>query len=138
MSCATVISPIEVLPAGDAGRWREWTDEAKIRIVEESLQGQRQRSALARQHGISRSLLTSWRAAYRSGLLASDCPTFVPVKFDADVPSCPTSGAHPTSLPASNADTTVEIVLLSGHRLTVPASIDPNVLGRLLSVLEGR
>ena len=100
MVCAKVISDFEVLATGDAGRRRHWTDAEKIEIVEESLRGQRQGSATARQHGISRSLLTSWRAAYRSGLLASDRPTFVPVKFDADVPSCPTYGAHPTSLPA--------------------------------------
>lgn len=47
----------------------------------------------------------------------------------------PCDGVAPA---ASNADTKVEIVLLSGRRLTVPASIDPNVLGRLLSVLEGK
>jgi transposase len=39
---------------------------------------------------------------------------------------------------ASSADTKIEIVLLSGRLLTVSASIDPNVLGRLLSVLKGR
>lgn len=137
MACAKVISDFEVLAAGDAGRRRHWTDADKVEIVEESLRGQRQGSATARRHGISRSLLTSWRAAYRSGLLASDCPAFVPVKFDADVPSSPASGVPLAAPAASGADTKIEIVLLNGRRLTASALIDPTVLGRLLSVLEG-
>lgn len=37
MSCATVISQVEVLPADDLGRRRYWTDEEKIRIVDPML-----------------------------------------------------------------------------------------------------
>ena len=80
MSCATVISPIEVLPAVDLGRRRDWTDEEKIRIVEESLQGYRQGSATARRYGLSRSLLTTWRREYRSGVLGGTAAHgFVPL-----------------------------------------------------------
>ena len=135
MSCATVVSPIEVLPAGDVGRRREWTDEEKIRIVEESLRGFRQGSATARLYGVSRSLLSIWRRDYRRGVLGrSTVSAFMPV-------SLPVPEAAPCDVvapAASRADTTIEIVLLSGRRLTASASIDPNVLGRLLSVLEGR
>lgn len=137
MACAKVISDFEVLAAGDTARRRRWTDAEKVEIVEESLRGQRQGSATARRHGISRSLLASWRGAYRSGLLASDRPTFVPVKFDADVPSLPASGVPLAAPAASGADTKIEIVLLNGRRLTASALIDPTVLGRLLAVLEG-
>jgi transposase len=49
MSCATVVSPIEILSADDVGRRREWSDEDKLRIVEESLRGYRQGSATARR-----------------------------------------------------------------------------------------
>jgi len=52
---------IEVLSAADAVRRRHWSDADKLRIVEESLVGDRQVSATARRHGISRSLLTAWR-----------------------------------------------------------------------------
>lgn len=135
MSCAKVISPIELLPAGDVGRRREWTDEEKIRIVEESLRGFRQGSATARRYGVSRSLLSIWRRDYRRGVLGhSPVPAFMPV-------SLPAPEATPCDVMASavsTADTKIEIALLSGRRLTVPASIDPTVLGRLLSVLEGR
>nr|WP_111301192.1 transposase [Paracoccus saliphilus] len=42
------------------------TDADKVRIVEESLTGDRQMSAMARPHDLSRSLLTVWRRLYRS------------------------------------------------------------------------
>ncbi len=138
MSCAKVISDFEVLSAGDSGRRRPWTDAEKIQIVEESLRGQRQGSATARRHGISRSLLTRWRAAYRCGVLASDRPRFMPVKLDADVPSSSALGVPPAAPVPAGADTKIEIVLLNGRRLTVSASIDPHALGRLLPILEGR
>ncbi|MGO7733164.1 IS66-like element accessory protein TnpA [Rhizobium leguminosarum] len=62
--------PPEVLSADDLGRRRDWSDEEKVRIVEESLQGFRQGSVTARRYGLSRSLLTRWRREYRSGLLS--------------------------------------------------------------------
>lgn len=65
---ATVISAIEALPAGDVGRRREWTDEEKIQIAEESLRGFRQGSAAARRYGVPRSLLSLWRRDYRRGV----------------------------------------------------------------------
>lgn len=123
---------------GDVGRRRPWTDAEKLRIVEESLRGRRQGSATARRYGISRSLLTRWRAAYRSGVLTSDCPVFTPVKLAEDVPSPPALGVSSAAMMPPGADTKIEIVLLSGRRLTVSASIDPNALGRLLPILEER
>ena len=53
----------------DTGRRRRWSFEEKLRIVEESHQGHRQVSATARRHGISASLLFSWRRDFREGRL---------------------------------------------------------------------
>nr|WP_321186328.1 transposase [Rhizobium sp. SJZ105] len=50
MSSSTIISPVEVLAADDLGRRRDWTNEEKIRIVEESLEGSRRGSAAARHY----------------------------------------------------------------------------------------
>ncbi|PKQ10537.1 MAG: hypothetical protein CVT70_19140 [Alphaproteobacteria bacterium HGW-Alphaproteobacteria-1] len=41
---------IEVLSAADGVRRRQWSDEDKLRIVEESFVGHRQVSATARRH----------------------------------------------------------------------------------------
>ena len=133
MSCATVISPIEVLPSDDLGRRRDWTDEEKVRIVEESLRGFRQGSATARRYGLSRSLLTRWRREYRSGLLG--CPSrqaFVPLAIS----SPEASSRHVTAKPVPGGDIPVTVDLVNGRRLTIPTTIDPDILARLLPVLD--
>jgi len=62
---------IEVLSAADGIRRRQWSDEDKLRIVEESFVGHRQVTATARRHEICRSLLTIWRRQYRNGELGA-------------------------------------------------------------------
>ncbi|MDU9007050.1 transposase, partial [Sedimentitalea todarodis] len=62
---------IEVLSAADCIRRRQWSDEDKYRIGEESFVGHRQVTATARRHGICRSLLTIWRRQYRNGELGA-------------------------------------------------------------------
>lgn len=133
MSCATIVSPIEVLSADDLGRRRDWSDEEKVRIVEESLQGFRQGSATARRYGVSRSLLTSWRRQYRNGLLSVSVSTsFVPLSISP----APVAFPEMSAPLRSDNDQTIEIGLPNGRRLTIPASLDPNVLARLLPVLD--
>ena len=133
MSCATIISPIEVLPADDFGRRRDWSDEEKVRIVEESLQGFRQGSVTARRYGLSRSLLTRWRREYRSGLLNVSASTgFVPLAISPP----PAASFAKASPPLPEDDRTIEIGLPNGRRLTIPASLDPTILARLLPVLD--
>jgi transposase len=129
MACAKVVSDFELLAVEDAGRRRAWTDEDKVRIVEESLHGHRQGSATARRHGISRSLLTRWRAEYRVGLVGGGGPVFTPVDVRANALSAP-------RLVSPEGAATIEIVLANGRRVIVPSSVDPAALARLLPVLE--
>ena len=131
MACAKVISLFEVLPLDDAGRRRGWTDEEKVRIVEESLRGHRQGSATARRYGMSRSLLTRWRKGYRQGVLVG-APTaaFSPVRISAEPPRTAVAPVAPA------VTEKVEITLVNGRRLSVTAGIDAEALGRLLRVLE--
>ena len=132
MSCATIISPIEVSSADDLGSRRDWSDEEKVRIVEESLQGFRQGSVTARRYGLSRSLLTRWRREYRSGLLSVTASTsFVPLSILPPPASSEMAGPL-----RSDGDKTIEIGLPNGRRLTIPASLDPNILAGLLPVLD--
>lgn len=132
MSCATVISPIELLSVDDVGRRRDWSDEEKVRIVEESLQGFRQGSVTARRYGLSRSLLTRWRREYRSGLLNVSASTgFVPLSI-----SPPLAASFEMAPRLPEDDRMIEIGLSNGRRLTIPASLDPTILARLLPVLD--
>jgi transposase len=132
MSCATLISPIELLSVDDVGRRRDWSDEEKVRIVEESLQGFRQGSVTARRYGLSRSLLTRWRREYRSGLLHVSASTdFVPLSI-----SPPPAASLEMGPRRPEDDRMIEIGLPNGRRLTIPASLDPTILARLLPVLD--
>lgn len=56
---------IERLEVVETGRRRRWSDDEKLRIVLESLETPRAISSTARRHGISRSLLMTWRRAFR-------------------------------------------------------------------------
>ena len=124
------------MSAGDVGRRRDWTDEEKVRIVEKSLLGHRQGSATARRVGISRSLLTRWRAEYRAGRLSRIGPTFTAVTVAPEAAPVVVCEAPSPPAAAPIADATIEIALRNGRRMTVPTSIDPKTLARLLPVVD--
>ena len=133
MSCATVLSPIEILSADDVGRRRHWSDEDKLRVVEESLRGYRQGSATARRYGISRSLLSIWRREYRGGALGASVTSsgFVPLAVESSEP------ASKVERPARRSDDMrIELTLTNGRRMTIPASLAPSRLAALLSVVD--
>jgi transposase len=120
---------IEVLSAADAARRRHWSDADKLRIVEASFRGSRVVSATARAHGISRSLLTTWRRQFREGTLGTveRQPSFAPVLMAPEV--------APRAEPASGAER-IEIVLGNGRRLIVGVGIEAAALARIVAVLE--
>jgi transposase len=116
---------VQRLEMVELGRRRRWTAEAKLRIVEESFAGPRQASATARRHGISRSLLSYWRKAYRAGRLThSPSRGFVPAIVIEE---------EPPTLPAGSGR--LEIVTRNGHRVIVDAAVDEHALARVLAVL---
>jgi len=113
----------------EMGRRRRWSDAEKLRIVEASLAGRRMVSATARQHGISRSLLTTWRKLYREGRLGADvAPSFAPVIVAPEPAPAPVFRPGPRDR--------VEIMLPSGRRLVVASAIDPVALTRLVQALD--
>ena len=134
MAYPSVVSPIEIFSADEVGRRRHWSDEDKVRIVEESLLGYRQGSATARRYGISRSLLTIWRREYRSGTRgAPDLGGgFVPLVME----SAPPASAERSLREAE--DVRIDITLTNGRRMTIPALLAPSHLAALLAVLDPR
>lgn len=134
MAYASVVSPIEIFAADEGGRRRHWSDEDKIRIVEESLRGFRQGSATARRYGISRSLLSIWRREYRSGTLGASGAGggFVPLVIAGAPPT-------PAEQPSREADDArIDITLTNGRRMTISVSLAPSHLAALLAVLDPR
>ncbi|MFV1636943.1 MULTISPECIES: IS66-like element accessory protein TnpA [Phaeobacter] len=123
---------IEVLSAADSDRRRFWSDDDKLRIVEESFIGHRQAAATARRHGICRSLLTTWRRQYRNGELGSSrSASFAPVT----VTKAPAPQANPVDA-CSPADCQVEIALPNGRRLIVSTAVGSEALARLIQLVE--
>jgi transposase len=82
---------IEVITG--AGRRRSWSAQAKTRIVAESFEPGASVSEVARRHDMSPSLLFYWRRQM-SGPVASEAPTFVPVKIEG-VAALPGDGEAP-------------------------------------------
>lgn len=127
---STEVERLEVI---ETGRRRHWSDDEKLRIVLESLQTPRSVSSTARRHGISRSLLVTWR---RSFCPEPSCPGaqqagFVPVMVVASAETAPTMDAAPAS-------GRMVIVVGTDRRVIVDASVDATALARVLQVLEHR
>ena len=126
---------IEVLSAADGDRRRYWSDDDKLRMVEESFIGHRQAAATARRHGICRSLLTTWRRRFRNGELGSSRPvSFAPVTVTKGTPASPGNLVDPCAPP----DCQVEIALPNGRRIIVPSGVDTEALARILSAVDRR
>jgi transposase len=125
MDILTDRRPISRLEIVDTGRRRRWPDEAKVRIVEESLSGPRLASATARRHGISNQLLFSWRKAYRAGRLGG-LAGFVPAMIVPEPPEKNTGSGHGR----------IEIVSANGRRILVDGDVEVDALLRILRGLE--
>jgi transposase len=124
---------VEVLSAADVQRRRHWSDVDQIRIVKESFLGHRQVSSTAQRHGVSRSLLTTWRRQYGSGELGGETlPVFMPLSIAREAPADAPAAARKTP------DVPLEIVLRNGRRVLVSSIVDPEALARLLPVIDGR
>jgi transposase len=127
MASHTHSAHVERLEVVDTGRRRRWSEEEKLRIVAESLSGPRLVSATARRHGISTSLLFTWRRAYCQSMSRPADAGFVPAVVVPDPrPSVPASSGR------------IEIVLANRRRVIVDASIDIGVLSKLVEALERR
>ena len=130
MDSHTDSAQVRRLEVVQTGRRRRWSDDEKLRIVLESLQGPRQASATARLHGISPSLLFTWRRAFGAVRGASDQkPGFVPAVV---VPEAKKAN------PGATVTGRMVIVLAEGCRIVVDAGVDAAALARVLDVLKPR
>jgi transposase len=110
----------------ETGRRRRWTVEAKLRIVLESLAGDRQASATARRHGIANALLFKWRQAYRAGRLGGGSVAgFVPAVIVPEQPG-----------PAISGTGRMEVASANGRRVIVDRDVDVAALLRVIRGLE--
>jgi transposase len=122
----------ERLDVVETGRRRRWSDDEKLGIVLESLETPRAISSTARRHGISRSLLVTWRRAFRAEPVSAGMQQNGFVR--AVVASAETVASEPRAL------TTGRMVIEIGkdRRVIVDASVDAAALARVLAILERR
>ena len=116
------ISRLEIV---DTGRRRRWSNDEKLRILEESFAGPRLVSATARRHGISNQLLFAWRKAYREGRLG-DVAGFVPAMIAPEQPERGSGSDYGR----------IEIVSANGRRVIVDRDVDVAALLRIIRGLE--
>jgi transposase len=121
---------LERLEVVETGRRRRWSDDEKLRIVTESFQEPRAISSTARRHGISRSLLMTWRRTFGLEPISpqgekSCFARIVLAEVEPAVAATPTSGQ-------------IVIVVGRDRRVIVDAGVDAAALARVLQVLERR
>ena len=127
----------ERLTVVELGRRRRWSEEEKLRIVLESLEAPRLVSAVARRHGITRSLLSDWRRTLKVERIAEPVPVFVPAVVVPELP-LPAKAAPRWRAPRSVAQGRMVIEVGRGRRVVVDRAVDADALARVLDVLDRR
>ena len=130
---------VEVL--GGIERRRRWSQDDKMRIVEETLVPGAKVTEVARRNGIAASVVFTWRRQART--IEKVGPCFTPVQIAA----AETSGENAKALsdddrrlrpvPVTRVGL-IEIDLGNRRRIRVDAQVDPDALARVLDVLERR
>jgi transposase len=82
--------PMEVIPAGRERR--QWTPEAKARIIAESMAPRANVADIARRNDILPQQLYAWRRDARERMESDDAPAFVPAMVEE--PKAQGSGAE--------------------------------------------
>ena len=122
----------ERLEVVETGRRRRWSDDEKLRIVLESFETPRAISSTARRHGISRSLLMTWRRAFRAEPVGRD------VQQNGFVRAVVATAETIAAEPGARASGRMVIEIGKDRRVIVDAGVDAAALGRVLAILERR
>jgi transposase len=119
-------------------RRRRWGAEEKARIVAEAMVPSAKVTEIARRHGISRSLLYTWRREAEPGSAgdgdASGLPHLVPVVIADTAPGRP-AGCERRGVAAKQVGT-IEIALPGGVQVRLHGRIEERVLRAVLGALR--
>ena len=123
---------LERLEVVETGRRRRWSDDEKLRIVTESFEAPRAISSTARRHGISRSLLMTWRRSFGPEPISpqGEQSGFARVVLAAEV--------EPPTVAVTPPSGQMVIIVGRDRRVIVDAGVDAAALARVLQVLERR
>jgi len=133
-------TPAPTTVTGPGGR-RRFSEDAKRRIVEETCQPGVSVSRVARQYGITTSLLFRWRQALGAAP-SPEATTFLPVQIaDCGAPGIDPQAASAAPMPPSiiveRVTPGIEIELIGGRRVRFDRDVDPETMKRVVMALEG-
>lgn len=126
------IQRVEVITGVE--RRRQFSDEEKLRLVEEAFQPGAKATAVARRLGVDVSLLYRWRRQFFGP--QPRLPAFMPVTVATGEPPAETA-AVPTPEPSVPPAGTIEIEFATA-RLRITGAVDPVVLGTVIGALMER
>ena len=113
-------------------RQRHWSDDIKLSILREAFHPGAVVAAVARRHDVRVQQIYYWRKKFA---VAKPDPTFLPVTvFDESLPE--SSPLRPLSVAQSSASVVVEVSLLHGRGLKIPADLDRGILTSLIKCVE--
>ncbi len=106
------------------GKRRSYSKAFKRRVVAETLSPGASVASVARHHGLNANMVFLWRRDPRFGP-GRDAASFLPVEVTAAEVLVPPEPVPP------GCDGQIEIILDSGHRLTLSGAFDPDAVLRL-------
>jgi transposase len=118
-------------------RRRKWSDREKTQIVQEAQRAGARLQEVARRHGLHPSLLTRWRAQYRTvrKKAVRREVRLLPVKVEPRT----RAGFHPARADNKreniSASGTIEVEFSAGRRLHIQGIVDTQTLRTLLQEL---
>jgi transposase-like protein len=130
--------PLGVAPTE---RRREYSEEAKRRILDEARRPGGSLSEVARRYRIDLRLLFRWRRAL--GLESTTEPVpFLPVRIaeEGEAAGEPAEAILPPSAPSiivERVAPAIEVELIGGRRVRFDRDVDPETMKRVVSALEG-
>jgi transposase-like protein len=135
---STPSSYIPSARSGGPGRRRNFSEADKRRIVEEACRESASVSGVARRYGIGTRLLFSWKQELAPAAKAET--TFLPVTItDAREQSAeaPQPVPEPAPVIVERSAPGIEVELIGGRRVRFERDIDPEMVRRLVTLLEG-
>lgn len=132
MAVPMAIQRVEVITGVE--RRRQFSDEEKLRLVEEAFQPGAKATAVARRLGVDVSLLYRWRRQFFGP--QPRLPAFMPVTVATGEPPAETA-AVPTPEPSVPPVGTIEVEFATA-RLRITGAVDPVVLGTVIAALMER
>jgi transposase len=131
----TSVHRLEVISG--TGRRRSFSDEFKVRVVEETLAPGAVVSQVARRHGLTPQQVFTWRSEASSGQSETETPMFVPAVVEAAPSAAP---AKPAGKPehkrrGDSAGAMIEIEI-AGTIIRVGRGADAETVAAVIAALK--